>query len=90
MLREDIEAVDKIELFSLVPLGPTALAWGRIKKELSELAQLSHNTGSPKLLDELESSLVEIHHTDADYPKYLRCLEIVKQLRAGARARWAK
>jgi len=48
MLDKDIDTVDTMVHWSITSTAANE-AWQRIKKELSELAQLSHNTGSPKL-----------------------------------------
>jgi uncharacterized paraquat-inducible protein A len=57
-------------------------AWERIKKELSELAQLSHNTGSPKFCFNCkEGSVLEQKMVDS---KYEYCPYCGAKLRASA------
>jgi|WetSurMetagenome_2_1015567.scaffolds.fasta_scaffold108795_2 hypothetical protein len=82
MLRDDIQTVNDL-ICRCDPSQAQLDAWVRIKNSKSELAQLSHNTGSPKLLDEMERFAIACER--AGNGKDSRCVRSwVKQLRAGA------
>jgi len=81
MLSKDIKVVDSLELFNLVPSGPTSLAWGRIKKYLEESCQQyasPTNSASAEILPQIDKIL---WGNGDSTTKVAKCKDLLAKLR---------